>query len=189
MRGLELGGVILDTFERFSKITGEKIALDGLGATIIYRDRRVILYEGSAPGGVRRLNWTIAHEAGHAILCHADSTRLSEVEADIFASELLMPEPAVRMLDALFGEKLTPAALTAWFNVSLSAAKRRRAELDRRLYMPSDAGRELTALLFPAHAFKDAIINAACECVCVNAEIRQTESESDMRSSPAGAIC
>lgn len=167
MRKLELGGVILDTFERFSQITGECIAFDGLGATIIYRGQRVILYEGSAPGGVRRLNWTIAHEAGHAMMCHADSTRLSEVEADIFASELLMPEPAIRMLDALFGAPLTPAALTAWFNVSHSAAIRRRDELDRKPYTPSAAGRELTELLFPAHAFKGAHFNASFESACM----------------------
>ena len=118
LRRLELGGVILDSIERFAEITGEEFYFGGLGATLIYRGRRIILYKESAPGGLRRLNWTIAHEIGHALLCHAESTRLSEAEADIFAAELLMPEPAVRMLDALFGYPLCPDALTAWFNVS-----------------------------------------------------------------------
>lgn len=153
LRKLELAGIMIDTFERFSEITGEDLNFNGLGATIIYHGRRLILYRESAPGGMRRLNWTIAHEIGHALLCHSESTRLSEAEADVFAAEMLMPEPAVRMLDKLFGYPLRPEALTAWFNVSLGAAERRRAELNRKPYIASSAGHELIELLFPAHVF------------------------------------
>lgn len=156
MRKIEVPGVIVDSFERFCEISGVSLAFDGLGATIIYRGRRIILYRESAPGGARRLNWTIAHEVGHALLCHAESTRLSEAEADVFAAELLMPEPAIRVLDAFYGYPLSPGELTAWFNVSRVSAERRRAELDRRPSIDSPAAAELIKRLFPEHIFAQA---------------------------------
>lgn len=157
LRRMELEGIILDSFERFAEITGERLKFDGLGATLIFRGHRVILYRESAPGGLRRLNWTIAHEIGHALLCHVESTRLSEAEADVFAAELLMPEPAVRMLDELYGTPVAPELLTGWFNVSLSAAERRRAELDRRQYRQTVEGTLLKGMLFPTHVFSEAV--------------------------------
>ncbi len=81
-------------------------------------ERRIVLNAAEAPRDVaplRRFRFTIAHEIGHWV-CHClegraaqlepsycratdianDVDRAIEREANIFASELLMPEPAVR---------------------------------------------------------------------------------------------
>ncbi len=154
MRKIDPGcGIKLDSISNYERVTGETMQDVKLGTTLISSYGRVILYNTDASGGARRLNWTLAHEVGHALLCHADGSRLCEVEADLFASELLLPEPAVRALDMLFERPLEPELLTAWFNVSLSAAKRRRAELNRAMYVPTPSGEALRAALFPADVF------------------------------------
>jgi hypothetical protein len=102
--------------------------------------RRIVLNAGEAPrdaAPLRRFRFTIAHEIGHWV-CHClegrapdpdpsycrpvDLTeaadRVLEREANVFAAELLMPEPAVR--DA-WDELGDIAACAARFDVSPTA--------------------------------------------------------------------
>ena len=103
-------------------------------------ERRIVLNAAEAPRDVaplRRFRFTIAHEVGHWV-CHClegrapslapsycrpvDLTeaadRTLEREANVFAAELLMPEPAVRAAWTEFGDV---AACAARFDVSPTA--------------------------------------------------------------------
>ena len=105
-------------------------------------ERRIVLNAHERVGGrndppLRRFRFTIAHEIGHWV-CHCleghaqnqepsycrpvDLTdaadRALEREANVFAAELLMPEPAVRAAQAELGDI---AACAARFDVSPTA--------------------------------------------------------------------
>lgn len=100
--------------------------------------RRILLNAAEAPRDVaplRRFRFTIAHEVGHWV-CHVagaaraepvycrakdlteDADRTLEREANVFAAELLMPEPAVRAVWSELGEV---EACAARFDVSPTA--------------------------------------------------------------------
>ena len=105
-------------------------------------ERRIVLNAGEGAGGrndppLRRFRFTIAHEIGHWV-CHClegrapspapaycrpvdltvSADRTLEREANVFAAELLMPEPAVREAWEELGEV---AACSAGFDVSPTA--------------------------------------------------------------------
>lgn len=120
-----------------------------LGLTVKYGGINLILYASEPNADGRRLNWTIAHELGHIYLSHTGDSARNEAEADIFATETLMPEPAIRTLEALYGRRMTAPELTVWFNASSAAAKRRVTELETREYCRLPAGERLNKLLFP----------------------------------------
>jgi Zn-dependent peptidase ImmA (M78 family) len=101
-------------------------------------ERKIVLNAAEAPqdaAPLRRFRFTIAHEIGHWI-CHAvgaerlavvfcrakdvsaNADRTLEREANVFAAELLMPEPAVR---AGWGELGDVRACAARFDVSPTA--------------------------------------------------------------------
>jgi Zn-dependent peptidase ImmA (M78 family) len=91
----------------------DEAALDCSGL-LVPAERRIVLHAGEPPP---RRRFTLAHELGHwvcqvleghaaPVYCRApdlapDSDRQLEREANVFAAELLMPEPAVR--DAFAG--------------------------------------------------------------------------------------
>jgi Zn-dependent peptidase ImmA (M78 family) len=98
---------------------------------LIPAERRVVL-RGDEPPARRR--FTLAHEVGHwvcqvreghnaPVYCRAadfapDADRALEREANVFAAELLMPEPAVR---AEFARAASAGELAGWFGVSEEA--------------------------------------------------------------------
>jgi Zn-dependent peptidase ImmA (M78 family) len=89
----------------------EEVELDGISG-LLYPPQRRILLNASDPEARRR--FTLAHELGHwvcqcadpasapKVLCRTEvvgldpEARALEREANVFAAELLMPEPAVR---------------------------------------------------------------------------------------------
>ena len=101
-------------------------------------ERKIVLNAAEAPrdeAPLRRFRFTIAHEVGHwvchvagaaraePVFCRAkdiseDADRDLEREANVFAAELLMPEPAVR---AAWEELGDVAACAARFDVSPTA--------------------------------------------------------------------
>jgi hypothetical protein len=101
-------------------------------------ERRIVLNAAEAPrheAPLRRFRFTIAHELGHwvchvlgadrpePVFCRAkdlaeDADRGVEREANVFAAELLMPEPAVRSAWVELAEIATCAAR---FDVSPTA--------------------------------------------------------------------
>lgn len=101
-------------------------------------ERKIVLNAAEAPRDVaplRRFRFTIAHEVGHWV-CHVvgsaraepvycrakdlseDADRTLEREANVFAAELLMPEPGVR---AIWRELGDVALSAARFDVSPTA--------------------------------------------------------------------
>lgn len=101
-------------------------------------ERKILLNAAEAPrdlAPLRRYRFTIAHEVGHwvchvmeagqaePVFCRAqdlsqDADRTIEREANVFAAELLMPEPAIRMAWAELGD-IEPCAVR--FDVSPTA--------------------------------------------------------------------
>jgi hypothetical protein len=101
-------------------------------------ERKIVLNAAEAPrhlAPLRRFRFTIAHEVGHwvchvvgaahpqPVFCRAkdlaeDADRTLEREANVFAAELLMPEPAVR---AAWKELGNVEACAARFDVSPTA--------------------------------------------------------------------
>lgn len=89
----------------------EEVQLDGVSGLLYPPQRRILL---NARDGEARRRFTLAHEVGHwvcqcadvddapEVLCRAEDVTLDpdaraiEREANVFAAELLMPEPAVR---------------------------------------------------------------------------------------------
>ena len=101
-------------------------------------ERRIVLNAAEAPqdaAPLRRFRFTIAHEVGHwvchvvgaahpaPVFCRAkdlseDADRVLERDANVFAAELLMPEPAVR---EAWSEFEGVAACAVRFDVSPTA--------------------------------------------------------------------
>jgi Zn-dependent peptidase ImmA (M78 family) len=105
---------------------------------LVPAERRIVLNAAEAPRDerpLRRYRFTIAHELGHWV-CHvlgrpnpqptycravdltASADRTLEREANVFAAELLMPEPVVL---SAWAELSDVAACAARFDVSPSA--------------------------------------------------------------------
>lgn len=74
-----------------------------------------------AGGNRARLNFTLAHELGHIVLGHRGNDPGAEAEADCFASHLLCPRPALRLLQAKCGAIYAEQVAELCY-VSLSAA-------------------------------------------------------------------
>jgi Zn-dependent peptidase ImmA (M78 family) len=129
----------------------ESIAADLLGlyveeaeidysGLLIPAERRIVLRAGEPQS---RQRFTLAHEVGHwvcqvkeghkaPVYCRAadvapSADRLLEREANVFAAELLMPEPAVR---AVWREFNDVAACATRFDVSLTAMQWRLFAFD-----------------------------------------------------------
>jgi len=113
---------------------------DDCSGMLLPAERRIVLNAHERVGGrddppLRRFRFTIAHEIGHwvchvvgaarpqPVFCRAkdvseDADRTLEREANVFAAELLMPEPAVRSTWEEFREV---EACAARFDVSATA--------------------------------------------------------------------
>ena len=106
--------------------------LGGVSGLLYPTQRRIVLNEAESPA---RKRFTLAHELGHwicqcldgreaEVFCRAEdvtldpATRALEREANVFAAELLMPEPAVR--EAWAGDV---DACAATFGVSAEAMR------------------------------------------------------------------
>ena len=110
--------VIFETFSGYESKIGAKIPHDE-GCTVKYGGINIILYSPS--WNVKRLNYTLAHELGHILLCHTKNGAAEEAEANLFASALLMP-PCV--LDAMKerGSLKNARDAARFFGVSVSCA-------------------------------------------------------------------
>jgi Zn-dependent peptidase ImmA (M78 family) len=124
---------------------------------LVPSERRIVLNASEAPRDerpLRRFRFTIAHELGHWI-CHVlgrpdprptycravdlteDADRTLEREANVFAAELLMPEPAVRVAWEELGDV---AACAARFDVSPTAMQWRLYGSELVAAKPGDTG-------------------------------------------------
>jgi len=136
VKGLDFGvSVWFETFRDYSAMTGIplKILLPSPalrdGYTVNLGGRYIVL-TGSGTG--RRRNWTLAHEAGHIALKHEKDGETEEREANLFAAELLMPEPILFEIADRLGRVLNAREISSLFEVSASAAEYRVAQLCRK---------------------------------------------------------
>ena len=84
------------------------------------------------PARRARKSWTIAHEIGHILLSHVDDGEVSEVEANFFASELLMPSEVLSALSVrIWGGAFPVSEIVRYFAVSQTAALHRAKSLER----------------------------------------------------------
>lgn len=86
----------------------------------------VIFYNDSAPNN--RIRFTLMHELGHIILGHHESDKISERQANFFASLILMPRNLViRLLNEnninIKDYELAANIVSKSCNVSISAAR------------------------------------------------------------------
>lgn len=115
------------SFQKYAQLTN--ISVQELTADFAFSDgyfipnihgKMLILYNSiSSPA---RLNFTIAHELGHALLKHKGSNIIYESEANFFASELLMPTAIINYLIEA-ETKINKEFLIDFFGVSSSAAE------------------------------------------------------------------
>ena len=149
--------VCFDTFQNYSAITGIPVSLllpseafrDGytvksekgfLVLTDVLLSREVGVHRslnvsGNVSGNIhqKRLNWTLAHEVGHITLEHESDGEVQEYEADLFAGELLMPEPVLLELERI-GGGLNEIEISRIFGVSESAAASKLARMRRKQF-------------------------------------------------------
>ncbi len=112
------GRVIFETFSGYERKSGVKIPHDE-GCTVKYGGIYIILYSPS--WDVKRLNYTLAHELGHILLGHRGPGGREEIEANLFASALLMP-PCVTEAMKERGVLKNARDAARFFGVSLACA-------------------------------------------------------------------
>ncbi|MGL4790593.1 MAG: ImmA/IrrE family metallo-endopeptidase [Anaerotignaceae bacterium] len=91
--------IVFETFQRYCHITGtdKKVFFQTESCfirdclTIKFNHTNLILYDANQIKQ-KRLNWSFAHEVGHIYLNHQKDTKIEEIEANFFASHLLMPD-------------------------------------------------------------------------------------------------
>jgi hypothetical protein len=126
--------ILFDSMEGFCRVTnatmeqlsGWDCLQDGCTLVINRKGHRcyLVLYHTNQSG--QRLNFTLAHEAGHILLGHTGDGDREEREANAFAAELLMPRILARELMRRFHSQTEPAQELAYaFSTSLAVAKLR----------------------------------------------------------------
>ena len=149
MRKIKTGGIAtIDSISSYEERVGTTFPFRTDGMTLKKGDLNMIFYDERVKSR-ERINWTIAHELGHIILGHTDSSEANEHQADMFAASLLIPEAVVRFLDCQNGSPISPEEMTKYFPASLTACQRRRSELSPdESYVPTKEGNELVGRLF-----------------------------------------
>lgn len=149
MKKIKTNGLAtIDSISSYEERVGTTFPFRTDGMTLKKGELNMIFYDERIKSR-ERINWTIAHELGHIILGHTDSSEANESQADMFAASLLIPEAVVRFLDCQNGAPITPEEMTKYFPASLTACTRRREELSPdENYVPTKEGTELVGRLF-----------------------------------------
>ena len=80
----------------------------------------LLLYNDEPYQSAVRFRFTLAHELGHIVMKHRNSSYVEEAEANCFAQHLLCPEP---LLEALRDPPINEWLLSHAFGVSMSTAR------------------------------------------------------------------
>lgn len=128
--------VKIDSVQNYAKLTNRPISdfiCDGFDGCFVLKYPRcnVILYDETETNIARR-NWGIAHELGHLYLEHETDGRIQEREANVFASQLIVPEAVLYSILVHKGN-IKIKDLTNNFNVSKECAKNRLKSFVKRL--------------------------------------------------------
>ncbi len=127
--------IVIDSIQNYSKITKRPISdfiCDNFNGCLVLKYPRcnVILYDETETNTARR-NWGIAHELGHLYLGHETDGRIQEQEANVFASQLIIPE-IVLYYTILYNGYIKICDLTHYFNISNECAEYRIQSLIKR---------------------------------------------------------
>ncbi len=141
------GKALVTAISDYEASTGQRLAVRPEGVTVISGNIPLILYDQSITY-LPRLNFTIAHELGHIVLCHTTDKRREQREADKFAAELLMPSAVLAFLKCHLGDKLTPDEMTKYFPASRMACQKRLGGFRFDTYSPTHDGITLVKRLF-----------------------------------------
>lgn len=128
--------VKIDSVQNYAKLTNRPIndfICDGFDGCFVLKYPRcnVILYD-ETESNIARRNWGIAHELGHLYLEHETDGRIQEREANVFASQLIVPEAVLYSILVHKGN-IKIKDLTNNFNVSKECAKNRLKSFVKRL--------------------------------------------------------
>jgi Zn-dependent peptidase ImmA (M78 family) len=128
--------IIFDSLQHFSHVTQTPLYQftnsKGMlkdGCTVALNSIYLVLYNIKESNRAR-INWTLAHEVGHIYLNHKKDCNTEEIEANFFASELLMPEILVRSIQHELGS-IDASFLSELFQVSYQAASKKIDTLSR----------------------------------------------------------
>lgn len=141
LKNIKLLGIniIVCSFKEYSiivKVPIEKVTLNGKykdGYTLpnIRPNVSIILYndEIETQG---RIRWTLAHELGHIVLGHLTQSHVNEIEANCFASQLLLPSCILKELMKK-GADTSQSYIMKKFGLSKEAADNYKKKLDRNM--------------------------------------------------------
>ena len=144
---LKIENTLFISFVQFSYVTGSdmsRLTAEGTltdGYTVKYRETNTVLYDPNARSS-EGVNWTLAHEVGHIVLGHTKDDHIEEVEAHLFASELLAPMIILLELSRRRFE-LDVLSLGRLFGLSREAALKRLETLDREVNFRQSSGKSL----------------------------------------------
>lgn len=120
--------IIFSSYDNYAKKTG--INVDDLSCNGQFKDAmiinhsadlKIILYNSDIKSSGRIL-WNKAHELGHIVLEHKVQGDIEEIEADTFASQLLLPQCLLKKL-LQNDVKVTPDYIMNHFGLSKPAAQ------------------------------------------------------------------
>lgn len=119
---------------------------------MIYRKNNtiLILYNDKIDSKGRIL-WNLAHEVGHVVLEHTSQNEKEEIEANTFASQLLLPQCLLKSL-ILGGKKISINYLQEKFGLSISASQSCLKLVGKKLENNYDAEYD-DLILFKSNAF------------------------------------
>lgn len=133
------------TFQEFSSHRGlshQKLTqLIGTSEGLLFEEsidetrRHIILYNDDPEVPLGRKRFTIAHELGHFFLQHERETDQAETEADLFASQLLMPLPVLNALHFTEAEAIARVCQTS-LQASEYILKKLQRPIGKRTYSP-----------------------------------------------------
>lgn len=119
--------ILFSSYKNYAEKTG--ISVSNLNPDGKYNDamvyscspnKKLVLYNSEIPSKGRIL-WNKAHELGHIVLNHKEQGELEEIEANTFASQLLLPQCLLKSL-IQNDLKVTSDYIVAKFGLSTAAA-------------------------------------------------------------------
>lgn len=123
-------------WSNLNNISVEQLTLDNKysdGYTLFIRDNNIyFVFYNKEIVSKGRINWTIAHELGHIALNHTNQCSENELEANAFASQLLLPQCLLMKLVSS-GKKITIDYITKTFGLSKEAATNCIYSIGRKL--------------------------------------------------------
>ncbi len=126
--------IIIDSVQRYANTVRRPVSdfiCEEINGCCVLKKRgySIILYYDTVCCEERK-HWGIIHELGHIYLEHTDDSEKSEIEANFFAAQVVMPEQVLRYLRDYKGS-LNSAEIYKYFNASQEAVKKRIKTLNK----------------------------------------------------------